>query len=68
MLSIWTLIEQGGKKTFTMRSMSDNAIEAERQAVAERSPSVRQGFAGTFDRLAAFLATPWAGHSGFSWA
>jgi hypothetical protein len=37
--------------------MPHNATAASRQAFAERIPSVRHGFAGTFDLLADYAAT-----------
>lgn len=56
-LSVWTLTEQDGKTTFTIRSQPHNATEAEQKAFRDAFPSVRQGFAGTFDLLAAYLVT-----------
>jgi uncharacterized protein YndB with AHSA1/START domain len=55
-LSTWTLSEEGGRTTLTIRSTPFDATEPERQAFAAGFDSMRQGFAGTFDQLAAYLA------------
>jgi uncharacterized protein YndB with AHSA1/START domain len=56
-LNTWTLTEQGGKTTFTLRSVPFAATKAERATFEAGFASVRQGFAGTFDQLENYLAT-----------
>jgi uncharacterized protein YndB with AHSA1/START domain len=56
-LNTWTLAEQDGRTTLTLRGVPFNATEAEHQAFREGFASMRQGFAGTFDQLAHYLAT-----------
>ncbi len=55
-LSTVTLAEQAGKTTLTMRGVPVNATEAERKTFAAGHGSMRQGWAGTLDQLAAHLA------------
>jgi uncharacterized protein YndB with AHSA1/START domain len=56
-LNILTLTEHEGKTTLTLRGGPLNATEAERATFEAAHDSVRQGFTGTLDRLAAYLAT-----------
>jgi len=52
----WTLAEHNGKTMLTMRGYPVNATEAERKTFEAGRGSMQQGFAGTFDQLAAYLA------------
>ncbi len=57
MLSTFTFEEQpGGKTKFTVRWSAHNATEAERQTFDAGHDSMRQGWGGTMDQLAAYLA------------
>lgn len=51
-----TLTEADGKTTLTLRGGPINATKEERQTFWKAQQSLRQGFAGTFDQLAAYLA------------
>jgi uncharacterized protein YndB with AHSA1/START domain len=51
-----TLQEQNGKTTLTLRGGPINATEAERKTFQDSRSSMQQGFGGTFDQLAAYLA------------
>jgi uncharacterized protein YndB with AHSA1/START domain len=51
-----TFTEQDGKTTVTLRGGPINATEEERKTFASMFDSMRQGFGGTFDQLAAYLA------------
>jgi uncharacterized protein YndB with AHSA1/START domain len=55
-LNTLTLSEQGGKTTLTLRGGPINATDEERKTFAGMFDSLRQGFTGTFDQLAAYLA------------
>ena len=55
-LSTMTLTEQGGKTTFTIEWAPFEATEAERKTFAAGHDSMRQGWTGTLDKLAAHLA------------
>jgi uncharacterized protein YndB with AHSA1/START domain len=55
-LNTLTLAEQGGKTTLTLRGCPINATEEERKAYSSMFASMQQGFGGTFDKLAAYLA------------
>jgi uncharacterized protein YndB with AHSA1/START domain len=57
MLSTFTFTEQEGKTTFTVRWRPYNATEAERQTFEDGCNSMNQGWAGTMDQLANYLAT-----------
>lgn len=57
-LNVLTLAEQGGKTTLALRGGPINASADERKTLAGMFASLRQGFAGTFDRLAGYLAKP----------
>jgi uncharacterized protein YndB with AHSA1/START domain len=50
------LAEADGKTKLTLRGGPINATEEERQTLWNAQESTRQGFAGTFDQLAAHLA------------
>ena len=56
-LNILTLTEQDGKTTLTLRGGPINATEEERKTFAGMADSMRQGFGGTFDQLAEYLAS-----------
>ena len=56
MLSTVTFEEQGGKTTVTVRWAPHSATEAERKTFEEGRDSMRQGWTGTFDQFAAYLA------------
>lgn len=55
-LNTMTLTEAGGKTTLKLRGGPINATEEERKTFAGMFDSMRQGFTGTFDQLAEFLA------------
>jgi uncharacterized protein YndB with AHSA1/START domain len=55
-LNVVTFTEQDGKTTVTLRGAPINATEDERKVFAANTESMRQGFGGTFDQLADFLA------------
>lgn len=55
-LNTVTLTESDGKTTVTLRGGPINATEEERETFWNGQESVRQGFAGTFDQLAVYLA------------
>ncbi|HKZ97779.1 MAG TPA: SRPBCC domain-containing protein [Hyphomicrobiaceae bacterium] len=55
-LNTLILSEQGGKTTLTLRGSPINATEEEFKTFAGMFASMRQGFSGTFDQLAAYLA------------
>ena len=54
-LNVVTLAEEGGKTTLTLRGGPVNATEGERAIFAANIDSMRQGFGGTFDKLAEWL-------------
>jgi uncharacterized protein YndB with AHSA1/START domain len=56
MLGTSTFAEQAGKTLVTSRTVACNATEAERQAFEAGFGSMKQGFTGTFDQLAAYLS------------
>ena len=56
MLSIFSFEEEGGKTRFTVRWSPLNASEEERAAFAAGHASMQQGWGGTLDKLAAYLA------------
>jgi len=56
MLSTTTFTEQGGKTTITVRWAPLNATEAERKTFDTNHDGMMQGWTGTFDQLAAYLA------------
>lgn len=55
-LNTMTLTEDGGRTTLTLRGGPVNATEDERKMFASMADSMRQGFGGTFDKLADYLA------------
>jgi uncharacterized protein YndB with AHSA1/START domain len=55
-LNTVTLTESDGTTTVTLRGGPINATEKERDTFWNSQQSVQQGFAGTFDQLAAYLA------------
>jgi uncharacterized protein YndB with AHSA1/START domain len=55
-LNTLTLAEDGGKTTVTVRGHPLNATEEERETYRGMFGSMQQGFTGTFDQLAAYLA------------
>ena len=56
MLNTVTFGEQGGKTRLTIQGRPINATDAERQSFEAGRESIQQGFAGTFDQLADYLA------------
>jgi uncharacterized protein YndB with AHSA1/START domain len=55
-LNTLTLSEHEGKTTLTLRGGPINATEEERKTFEAGFDSMRQGFTGTFDQLADYLA------------
>ena len=55
-LNVVRLTELGGETTLTLRGGPINASEEERAMFASNIDSMREGFAGTFDKLTAYLA------------
>jgi uncharacterized protein YndB with AHSA1/START domain len=51
-----TLSEQEGRTTLTLRGVPVNATEAERRMFDSMRQSMQQGFGGTFEQLARYLA------------
>jgi len=56
-LNTVTLEEQDGKTTLTLRGRPINASEEAWEAYVGMFASMQQGFGGTFDKLAAYLAS-----------
>jgi uncharacterized protein YndB with AHSA1/START domain len=56
MLSVFSFEEQDGKTIFTVRWSPLNASEEERATFADGHTSMNQGWSGTMDQLAAYLA------------
>jgi uncharacterized protein YndB with AHSA1/START domain len=56
MLTTMTFSEQGGKTTITLRVGAIPAADDERRTFEDGFDSMRQGFGGTFDQLAEYLA------------
>jgi uncharacterized protein YndB with AHSA1/START domain len=56
MLTTMTFSEQGGKTTITLRVGAIHAADDERRTFEDGFDSMRQGFGGTFDQLAEYLA------------
>jgi len=56
MLSVFSFEEEGGKTRFTVRWTPLNAGEEERATFAAGHASMQQGWGGTLDKLAAYLA------------
>jgi len=61
-LSIMTLTEQDGRTTLTIRWAPFNATESERNTFDAGHESMQQGWTGTFDQLAQYLAEPKTRH------
>jgi uncharacterized protein YndB with AHSA1/START domain len=57
MLSTFTLAEQEGRTTATVRWIPINATEEERKTFDAAQEGMKQGWTGTFDQLAAYLGT-----------
>ena len=55
-LNTLTLSEADGKTTLTLRGGPTNATEEERETFWRAQESLRQGFAGTFDKLSDYLS------------
>jgi uncharacterized protein YndB with AHSA1/START domain len=51
-----TFVEQDGKTTLTLHGIPMNATDAERSTFEAGHSSMRQGFGGTLDQLAQYLA------------
>lgn len=56
-LNTWTLTEQKGKTTITLRGQAINGTEEERESFRNLFSSMEQGFGGTFDQLDEYLKT-----------
>lgn len=56
-LNTLTLVENAGKTTVTLRGRPLQATEEERKTFLGMFGSMQQGFAGTFDQLAQYLAS-----------
>lgn len=56
-INILTLTEENGKTLLTLEGGPYQATEEERAAFDRMSPMVKQGFGGTFDQLAEYLAS-----------
>ena len=54
--NVITFIESGGKTTLILKGTPINATEADRRMFNSFHDSMKQGFGGTFDQLAAYLA------------
>jgi uncharacterized protein YndB with AHSA1/START domain len=54
--NVMTLTESGGKTTLLLKGRPINATEAERRKFDWFHDSMNQGFGGTFDQLATYLA------------
>lgn len=60
-LTTVTLAERDGKTMLTLHAGPINASEVEQETFASNLDSMRQGYGGTFDQLAAYLAQEQAG-------
>jgi uncharacterized protein YndB with AHSA1/START domain len=56
MLSTFTLAEENGRTTATVHWVPLNATEEERKTFDTSHEAMKQGWTGTFDQLAAYLA------------
>ena len=56
MLSTFTMIEENGRTTATVHWIPLNATEEERKTFDAAHEGMKQGWTGTFDQLAAYLA------------
>ncbi len=57
-LSTVTFAEQGGKTLVTVKWIPIEATELERKTFTEGRQSMQQGWTGTFEQLADYLASP----------
>lgn len=57
MLGTMTLVDQGSKTLIINRAVALNATDEERATFEGGFESMKQGFGGTWDQLAAYLAT-----------
>ena len=55
--NVWTLTEENGKTTLTLKGRPHNASDEENKMFEAGMPSMQQGFGGTFDQLDAYLKT-----------
>jgi uncharacterized protein YndB with AHSA1/START domain len=55
--NVWTLTEENGKTTLTLKGGPHNASDEEHKMFEAGMPSMQQGFGGTFDQLEAYLKT-----------
>lgn len=55
--NVWTLTEENGKTTLTLKGRPHNASDEENKMFDAGMPSMQQGFGGTFDQLDAYLKT-----------
>ncbi|MBI2752000.1 MAG: SRPBCC domain-containing protein [Betaproteobacteria bacterium] len=58
MLSTVTFEAQGARTKITVQWVPHNATEIERKTFDEGRPSMQQGWTGTLDQFAAYLASP----------
>jgi uncharacterized protein YndB with AHSA1/START domain len=56
LLSTFTMTEQNGRTTVTVQWIPLNATEEERKTFAAAHEGIKEGWTGTLDRLAAYLA------------
>jgi uncharacterized protein YndB with AHSA1/START domain len=57
MISVFTFEDLGGKTRFTIRWSAHNATDEERKTFDSSHDSMTQGWSGTMEQLAAYLAT-----------
>ena len=55
-MNVWTLSEENGKTTLTLRGGPYNATAEEQSTFENMFASMNEGFGGTFDQLDAYLA------------
>ena len=55
--NVWTLTEENGKTTLTLKGRPHNASDEENKMFEAGMPSMQQGFGGTFDQLETYLET-----------
>ena len=55
--NVWTLTEENGKTTLTLKGGPHNATEEEHKIFESMKPSMQQGFGGTFEQLDEYLKT-----------
>jgi len=56
-LNAMSLVEQGGKTKMVLHGFPINATDEERATFSGARASMKEGFTGTLDQLAAYLAT-----------